>query len=183
MLLNRKTGWVHIRLGVLLFRTWRSQWTRSNKIKAVADRLHGTVPQLFTFTGLGKVLERVLTMVYNTRNYWGFGVCPSSGIVKNTPFRKLDLLPSSGERVKTPTLLGPLERANLNHWTRNWTPSAKKPFVRKSCRCFQVAQFTRAGLPRTLFVGRQYFRQICLQMIVCFKMLPQKEQETNNKVN
>jgi hypothetical protein len=31
-------------------------------------------------------------------------------------FRKLDLFPSSGEgRGKTPTLLGPLETANLNH--------------------------------------------------------------------
>jgi hypothetical protein len=33
-------------------------------------------------------------------------------------FRKLDLFPSSGKRVeKTPTQLGPLERANLNYWT------------------------------------------------------------------
>jgi hypothetical protein len=33
-------------------------------------------------------------------------------------FQKLDLCPSSGERgEKTPTQLGPLERANLNHWT------------------------------------------------------------------
>jgi hypothetical protein len=33
-------------------------------------------------------------------------------------FPKLDLFPSSGEREgKTPTLLGPLERVNLNHWT------------------------------------------------------------------
>jgi hypothetical protein len=33
-------------------------------------------------------------------------------------FQKLDLFPSSGEGgEKTPTQLGPLERANLNHWT------------------------------------------------------------------
>jgi hypothetical protein len=35
-------------------------------------------------------------------------------------FRKLELLPSSGEAGgggETPTLLGPLERANLNNWT------------------------------------------------------------------
>jgi hypothetical protein len=32
-------------------------------------------------------------------------------------FQKLDPLPSSGEGRKTSTLLGPLERANLNHWT------------------------------------------------------------------
>jgi hypothetical protein len=29
-------------------------------------------------------------------------------------FRKLDLFPSSGEGQKTPTLLGPLEKANFN---------------------------------------------------------------------
>jgi hypothetical protein len=33
--------------------------------------------------------------------------------LENTTFWKLDLFPSSGER-ETPTLLGPLERANLN---------------------------------------------------------------------
>jgi hypothetical protein len=34
-------------------------------------------------------------------------------------FQKLDLFPSSGEVRETPTLLGPLERANLNHWYRS----------------------------------------------------------------
>jgi hypothetical protein len=32
-------------------------------------------------------------------------------------FRKLDLFPSKCEVRDTPSLLGPLERANLNHWT------------------------------------------------------------------
>jgi hypothetical protein len=32
-----------------------------------------------------------------TQNYWGFGRFPSSGILENTTFRKLDLFPSSGE--------------------------------------------------------------------------------------
>jgi hypothetical protein len=27
-------------------------------------------------------LLRVLTMVYNTQNYWVFGLCPSSGILE-----------------------------------------------------------------------------------------------------
>jgi hypothetical protein len=31
--------------------------------------------------------------------------------------RKLDLFPSLCEGMETPTLLGPIERANLNHWT------------------------------------------------------------------
>jgi hypothetical protein len=36
-------------------------------------------------------------MVYNTQNYWVFGLLPSSGILENTTFRKLDLFPFSGE--------------------------------------------------------------------------------------
>jgi hypothetical protein len=52
----------------------------------------------------------ILTMMYGT---W---TCPSSGMKKlNTTIRKMDLFPSSGEGRKTPTLLGPLEGANLNH--------------------------------------------------------------------
>jgi hypothetical protein len=51
-------------------------------------------------------------MVYNTQDYWVFGLCQSSGIQMNTEFRNLDLFPPSGEGWETPTLLGPLERAN-----------------------------------------------------------------------
>jgi hypothetical protein len=40
-------------------------------------------------------------MVSNTLDYWVFGRFPSSGILKNTTFRKLDLFPSSGEKVVT----------------------------------------------------------------------------------
>jgi hypothetical protein len=32
-------------------------------------------------------------------------------------FRKLNLLPSLGEGRDGPALLGPIERANPNHWT------------------------------------------------------------------
>jgi hypothetical protein len=46
--------------------------------------------------------------------YWVFGLCRSSIILKNTTFRKMDLFPSSHDVWETPTLLGPLERANLN---------------------------------------------------------------------
>jgi hypothetical protein len=50
-------------------------------------------------------------MVHNTRVYYAFGLCPSSGVLKYTAFRKLDLFPSSGEGFGAPMLLGPLERA------------------------------------------------------------------------
>jgi hypothetical protein len=62
-------------------------------------------------------------MVYNTQNYWGFGLFTSSGILGNTTFRKLDLFPSSGEGGGEDTYsVGPLERANLNHWILTWRP-------------------------------------------------------------
>jgi hypothetical protein len=32
-------------------------------------------------------------------DYWVFGLCISSGILKSTTLRELDLFPSSGERV------------------------------------------------------------------------------------
>jgi hypothetical protein len=58
-------------------------------------------------------------MMYNTWNYWVFGLFPSSGILENRKhdFWKLDLFPSSDERGKTPTQLSPLEKANLNQPT------------------------------------------------------------------
>jgi hypothetical protein len=55
------------------------------------------------------------TVVQNSQNF--SGLFPSSCIPKNTTFPKLDLFPSSGEGgEKTPTQLGPVERAHLNHW-------------------------------------------------------------------
>jgi hypothetical protein len=58
-------------------------------------------------------------MVYNTHNHWVSGLRPSFGIlnVRKTKSRTLDLFPSSGERREKTTLLGPLERANLNQRT------------------------------------------------------------------
>jgi hypothetical protein len=57
------------------------------------------------------------TKIINPQDYWVFGLCPSSGVLKNTTFRKLDVFPTSGEGWGTPGLLDPLERANLDHWT------------------------------------------------------------------
>jgi hypothetical protein len=36
-------------------------------------------------------------MVYNTQNYWVFGLFPSSGILENITLRKLDLFPEEPE--------------------------------------------------------------------------------------
>jgi hypothetical protein len=54
-------------------------------------------------------------MVYNTQDYWDFGLPTSSGSLKNTTSRKLDMFSSSVERIRALTLLVPLERANLSH--------------------------------------------------------------------
>jgi hypothetical protein len=57
-----------------------------------------------------------------SQNYWVFGLCPLSGIletrehVSETWFVS-DLSLGGGEGGEIRTLLGPLERANLNHWT------------------------------------------------------------------
>jgi hypothetical protein len=43
--------------------------------------------------------------------------------IENTTFRKPDLFPYSGEGRETPTLLGPLERVKLIHWTKSMRPT------------------------------------------------------------
>jgi hypothetical protein len=56
-------------------------------------------------------------MVYNTQNYWVFGLCPLSDILETIKHdvSETGLFTSSGEGGKIPILLDPLERANLNH--------------------------------------------------------------------
>jgi hypothetical protein len=58
-------------------------------------------------------------MVCDSLDLWGFGLCPSSGILQNTTCRKLDPFPSSGEGGGKASLLGPLERANPKQWTHS----------------------------------------------------------------
>jgi hypothetical protein len=41
-------------------------------------------------------------MVYNTQTYWVLGLVPSSGILENTTFRKLDLFPAQLSRCLLP---------------------------------------------------------------------------------
>jgi hypothetical protein len=49
-----------------------------------------------------------------------FGLCSYNVSWKNTTFRKLDPFPSSGKIMVALALLGPLERASLNHWSTFW---------------------------------------------------------------
>jgi hypothetical protein len=48
--------------------------------------------------------------------FWTVSILHSSKELENTMFQKLELFPSSDKGRETPTLLGPLERLNLNHW-------------------------------------------------------------------
>jgi hypothetical protein len=57
--------------------------------------------------------------MHNTRCYWAFGLCPSSGVLKNTKEHDVSgngSVSSSGEGWETPPVLGQLERANLNQY-------------------------------------------------------------------
>jgi hypothetical protein len=57
-------------------------------------------------------------MVYTNQNYWVFGLCSSSGIQETRKQRFGNWIcfrPQVGR--ETPTLLGAIEKANLNHWT------------------------------------------------------------------
>jgi hypothetical protein len=63
-------------------------------------------------------------------NYWVFGLYPSLGIPET---RKHDISETGSISIlrwrgeKTPTQLGPLERANLNHFLRGPTEFASSP--------------------------------------------------------
>jgi hypothetical protein len=51
------------------------------------------------------------------QNYWVFGLFPSSGILGNRGYdiSETGSVSVFGREKKTPTQLGPLERANLSH--------------------------------------------------------------------
>jgi hypothetical protein len=65
------------------------------------------------------------------QRYWVFGLCPSSGFFLNNN-EKHNVSGTGSVSVlrwgKTPTLLGPLERANQNHWPRTMD-KARKPSI------------------------------------------------------
>jgi hypothetical protein len=47
--------------------------------------------------------------------FWTLFITHNSKKLEKTKFWKLDMFLPSGEGKETPTILGPLERANLNH--------------------------------------------------------------------
>jgi hypothetical protein len=67
-------------------------------MKKNVDRLQVPVSLKYTacYGQSSSRFQRVLTMVYDTQDYWAFGLCLSSSVLKSVPFRKLDPFPSSG---------------------------------------------------------------------------------------
>jgi hypothetical protein len=51
-------------------------------------------------------------MVYKSRDYWVFGFCSTSGILKNMTFRKLHLFASAMSLWGTSTSWGPDDGTN-----------------------------------------------------------------------
>jgi hypothetical protein len=66
----------------------------------------------------------------------------------------MDLFPSLGERRETPTLLGPLERANFNHWTTHVELSLS--YGRRSVDQFVLVSGSPLG-PMTRFYPYPFF--------------------------
>jgi hypothetical protein len=82
----------------------------------------------------------------SSQNYWFFGLFPSSDILETS---KLDISETGSVSVlgwrgeKTPTQLGSLERANLNHWTGIFSPFTwvRKQIHFPKCRVFQSLEY------------------------------------------
>jgi hypothetical protein len=77
------------------------------------------------------------------QNYWVLQLVHCPGVKNyNMMFRKLDLFPSLREERKMLTVLGPLERANLSHWTdchkplsESFRPSVCVPPLMSEAKC------------------------------------------------
>jgi hypothetical protein len=64
-------------------------------------------------------------MLYNTRDYWGFGLCPSSRIPKNTTFRELGLKPELS------SITGPVIELRYFYRTKQSSRPPPHPFLKK----------------------------------------------------
>jgi hypothetical protein len=70
-------------------------------------------------------------MEYNTQNYWVFGLYPSSGILKHYKTQRFGNWICLRLQVKgeTSTLLGPLERPNIDHWNNGQWTKTENPVI------------------------------------------------------
>jgi hypothetical protein len=88
-------------------------------------------------------------MVCHTQNYWVFGLFPSSGIIGT---RKHDVSETGSVSVfrcrgKIPTQMGPLDRANLNHWASLLCITISLVSLKKSVYLFGLFKFSTSLSP------------------------------------
>jgi hypothetical protein len=94
---------------------WATRLTNAEKVPRNKQQ---SIPNRYLFTILYSSTETYETVTWH---YWVSGLCPSSDALRNT-FRKLNLFPSSGKTKEATILLGPIERANVNHrFIAMWT--------------------------------------------------------------
>jgi hypothetical protein len=67
------------------------------------------------------------------RDYWVLGLCPSSVILKNITFRKLDLFPSSGEGMRDTYYVGPVRASIKNQILKCDKMGQNKYSLRATC--------------------------------------------------
>jgi hypothetical protein len=99
---------------------------------------------------------RVLTVVYNAQRYWVFGLCPSSGFEITKRKHGVSEIESVSvlRWTNTSTLLGPLERAILNHWSFTW--GRKQIQFPKRCvflSYFESGRWTKSENPVSLCIN------------------------------
>jgi hypothetical protein len=107
-------------------------------------------------------------MVYNIQNRWAWEFCssPENLTTIKQRFGNWIKRPSSGEGKKTPTLLGPLRRANLNHWATHEVKVKLRPTVSRPVRLgVRRPSGTRDQLFFLLLI---FFRQLR----VCYFVVP-----------
>jgi hypothetical protein len=90
------------------------------------------------YSELNNIMHSLNTK-HKRQNYWNFGLCPSSDILKSrkhsvseTRFVSILRWVGGGE---TRTLLGPLERSNLNHWLGVSTFTWRRKQIQFPKRC------------------------------------------------
>jgi hypothetical protein len=102
---NIDVEWVALLLGV-----W---WVLSSELVQETGYYGWKYSSLFVYSsGKGRNIHQIIN------NEYGLSFTLLDNFRENRTFRKLDLFPSSDKGTETPTLLGPFEKANLNHWTR-----------------------------------------------------------------
>jgi hypothetical protein len=160
--LQRKYHWhllgyaeeLHFKMTSLFFSAWKSWEDRDIHFGYSYKR---NVKALSHFANLGltgpnqRCLNQVSIQVdskgsddvHNTRDYWVFGFCASSRIIKNTAFRKLYFFPSSSEVAGETCSVG-----SVRMWGQI---QFQFPKLRVLCNNERWTKSKKAGNPKPVF--------------------------------